>query len=438
MTAIADDGEGMDEAALIQAMRLGSSNPRSERHHADLGRFGLGLKTASFSQARRVTVTTKQSGGTTLTRVWDIDHVAETNEWRLLRTASSSAQKLINKLLPPKHGTVVVWEKLDRLGLSKNATEDIQQNQFLARAEEVGAHFSMVFHRMMTGKPKVEFRLNGNLLLPWDPFLSDQPATQPLPKEKLMLSGNEIEIEPYVLPHLSKIGPEQHKAAAGVKGWNAHQGFYIYRNKRLLVSGDWLGIKGWRQEEHYKLARIIVDLPNSLDHEWEIDVTKSRARPPESLRPDLARIGERTRSAAKSVYTHRGAKLTSETNKERLFIWNQIVKKSQVSYRINREHPLLIQFRSCCTDLGLLSSLLRLVEETVPIPLITITDREKPDQTIGPFETVRPKELLDLMRKIHDSLLKSGLSRKDALLMLSRMEPFPNYPDLLECIDEPD
>ena len=433
---LADDGDGMDEPTLVKAMRLGSRNPKEIRDAADFGRFGLGLKTASFSQCRRVTVFTKQHGQEVFIRCWDLDHIARTNEWQLLRTPTPHAAQLARTLAYPNHGTVVVWEKLDRITPNTTTENDADEDAFLRRAEQAGNHFSTVFHRLMSGQNAVNFSLNGKTILPWDPFLSGEAATQRLSPEKLHFQGNIIVVEPFVLSHLSKLDAVTHRSAGGLKGWNAHQGFYIYRNRRLLVPGDWLGIKGWRQEEHYKLARIKVDLPNALDHEWEIDVTKSRARPPENLHADLARIGELARSMAKRVYSHRGAKLIPSEGQDRVFLWEQTAKHNQVFYRINRDHPLVKQVRAGCDDAPKFNALLRLIEETIPVPLITITDREKPDQTIGPFESTKEAEILEVMRQVLASLHASGLSRKDAVLRLAHFEPFSRFPQLLQTLVE--
>lgn len=434
--ATADDGDGMDEPTLIDAMRVGSRNPREHRDPRDLGRFGLGLKTASFSQGRRVTVFSRRSGGVQIVRCWDLDHIAETNEWRLLRQPSALAATLAEQLADPKHGTVVVWEKLDRLTAGTVMEDDSDEDAFLRQAEYVGKHFAAVFHRLMTGKHAVAMSLNGSPIKPWDPFLADESATQRLAVEHLRFQGHPVEVEPFVLPHLSKLDAEAHRSASGLRGWNAHQGFYIYRNSRLLVPGDWLGIKGWRQEEHYKLARIRVDLPNALDHEWEIDVTKSRARPPEKLRRELARIGEKTRSVAKRVYSHRGAKLLPALGHERIFLWEQTAKHSQVFYRLNRDHPLVKRVRLACNDVPMLTALLRLIEETIPVPLITTTDREMPDRTIGPFETAKESEIVEVMRHVFAALMAGGLSRADALLRLAHIEPFGSFPQLLQVLQE--
>lgn len=434
--ATADDGNGMDEPTVINAMRVGSQNPREKRDPGDLGRFGMGLKTASFSQCRRVTVFTRRKGGEDIVRCWDLDHIAKTNEWRLLRDPTALAAKLAEKLAGAKHGTVVIWEKLDRLTAGSAVENDSDEDAFLRKAELVGRHFAVVFHRHMAGKRAVTFLLNGNPIKPWDPFLSGEAATQRLPTEKLGFQGQTVEVEPFVLPHLSKLDDATYRDADGLRGWNAHQGFYVYRNSRLLVPGDWLGIKNWRQDEHYKLARIRVDLPNALDHEWEIDVTKSRARPPEKLRRELARIGERTRSIAKRVYSHRGAKLLPAVGQERVFLWEQTAKHNQVFYRLNRDHPLVKQVRMGCRDLPKFSALLRLIEETIPVPLITTTDREMPDRTIGPFQAAKDAEIIEVMRQVFAALIAGGLSRNDALLRLANIEPFGSFPHFRQTLKE--
>jgi hypothetical protein len=431
-----DDGDGMDEPTLINAMRVGSRNPREARDPRDLGRFGLGLKTASFSQGRRVTVFTKRTNGVRIVRCWDLDQIADRNEWRLLREPSPLAERLASGLNKVSHGTVVVWEKLDRLTTGTSIENDSDEDVFLAHAEAVARHFALVFHRLMVGSRAVSFSLNGKLIAPWDPFLPGEAATQRLAIEHLKFLGHSIEVEPFVLPHLSKLDAETHRSAAGTRGWNAHQGFYVYRNSRLLVPGDWLGLKGWRQEEHYKLARIRVELPNSIDQEWEIDVTKSRARPPERLRKELIRIGERTRSVAKRIYDHRGARLLPADGLERVFLWEQTAKHNRVFYRINREHPLVKRVRAVCSDAARLNALLRLVEETIPVPLITTTDRTMPDCTLGPFETAAEADVLDVMRQVFAALIAGGLSKSEALLRLAQIEPFGNFPPLLQLLRE--
>lgn len=435
--AVTDDGSGMDEATLCEAMRPGSRNPRDARDPRDLGRFGLGLKTASFSHARSVTVRTKRKFAATVSRCWDLDHIARVNEWQLLRRCSPLAAQLSNRLDELPSGTSVVWERLDRLTAGDDISDDRAENRFLAKAEAVGDHLACVFHRFLEGPHALRLHLGKLRVEPWDPFLADgKYATLREPVERLKLCGYVVEVEPFVLPHLSKVDAETHKRAAGPRGWNLHQGFYIYRNRRLLVAGDWLGVKGWKPEEHYKLARIRVELPNTLDHAWEIDVTKSKASPPAALRSELERIGSRARSLAKRIYSHRGARLTTTDDSKHVFLWHQKVRHNQVFYQINRDHPLVKASVAASTDKAKLSALLKLVEQTIPVPLITITDREKPDQFLCPFEGTQTSELLGVMSQVFTALTTTGYTPREAFERLTATEPFHRFPAELETFAE--
>lgn len=433
--AVTDDGGGMTAEGLVAAMRPGSKNPRDDREPHDLGRFGLGLKTASFSQCRRVTVRTRTHGSEPVTRCWDLDHIARVNDWQLLRFADGSAEPHFQRLAGLGNGTTVLWQKLDRLAAGMDTNNERHQQIFLSRTEGVRRHLGMVFHKLMTGRKAVEIRLNERVIEPWDPFLADEPATQTLAATRLKLRDAIVKVQPFVLPHQSKISKSTHEAAAGPRGWNAHQGFYIYRNHRLLVPGDWLGF-GWAKEEHYKLARICIEIPNSLDHDWEIDVTKSRATPPAPLRDELRRIGERARSDAKRVYSHRGAKLTPRADTTRELLWEPLARHNKIFYRLNRDHPLLKRTLTVSGDRPVLNALLRLIEETVPYPHITISNSEKPGSLPGPFDHAAESQIREVMEQAFRSLVATGYGAREAVNRLRTLWPFELFPSLLETLAE--
>lgn len=433
--SLTDDGSGMTSSALIAAMRPGSQNPLQDRAPHDLGRFGLGLKTASFSQCRRVTVRSRTRSGEVATRCWDLDHIALVNDWQLLRTADAAAEPHFQRLAELGHGTTVLWQKIDRLVAGNDTNNAKHQDLFLHRAEGVRRHLGMVFHQLMTGHKPVELILNGHVISPWDPFLAGEPATQTLAATRLKLRQAVVEVQPFVLPHQSKISKPTHEAAAGPRGWNAHQGFYIYRNGRLLVPGDWLGFN-WAKEEHYKLARIRVEIPNSLDHDWEIDVTKSRAMPPALLRDDFRRIGERARSDAKRVYSHRGAKLTPQADTARILLWEPLARHDKIFYRLNRDHPLLKRALAGATDKPALCALLRLIEETIPFPHITISNSDKPGSLPSPFDHTSESHIYEVMEQAYHALVASGYGSKEAVNRLRTIWPFELFPALLETLAE--
>jgi hypothetical protein len=176
---VTDDGKGMNADELVSAMRLGSRNPLDEREVNDLGRFGLGLKTASFSQCRCVSVRTRKADNDPVTRCWDLDHVARTDDWQLLRGTNQAAEMHMHRLAGLPHGTAAVWQNLDRVTGHTVTDNEAHHQAFLGQAEKVRQHLGMVFHELMAGVSPVEIILNDHPITPWDPFLLNEPATRP-------------------------------------------------------------------------------------------------------------------------------------------------------------------------------------------------------------------------------------------------------------------
>lgn len=433
--SIRDDGCGMSETELINAMRPGSRSPLDDRDAADLGRFGLGLKTASFSQARKLTVQTLKIDDQLATRCWDLNEVVRSGQWRLLKSPSQATLNHSPLLENSKSGTVVVWEQLDRIVGDAQATHSKAHDRFLQMVADVEQHLRMVFHRFLSRPARLNIFVHNNKLTPWDPFLLDNPATQYLGDEHLTFHNKKIVIKPYVLPHHTKLKKTAHADAGKPDGWNAMQGFYVYRNDRLLVAGDWLGLP-FTKEEHYKLARIQVDLPNSMDQEWHLDVRKSRAQPPGPLKDDFKRIAKVTRDRAVAVYRHRGKKLAPTNPGDFLLPWNRELKLGKIYYRVNLEHPLIQEILKVNEPYrGMLKSFLRLIEETVPVPLIAIDHSEQPEEQAAPFENASSKEIQNIIKKIYTALVNAGYSDKAARERISSMEPFQNFPELISTLD---
>ena len=431
--SILDDGCGMSGPRLVDAMRVGSSSPTEAREPSDLGRYGLGLKTASISQARSLTVATRRAKekGASIRR-WDLDHLASSGNWQLLRVASEQAVPSVENLQQLKHGTLVVWEKLDRLVGNAGVDDSRARGQFLGSLVSLEQHLGMVFHRFMSGRNHITIWLNGREVEPWDPFLSDDTATQRLASETLGDPDAPIAITPYVLPHHSRLSTEKHRVAGGPAGWNAQQGFYIYRNRRLILPGDWLGL-GFQKEEHYKLARIQVDLPNSFDHEWDIDVRKSRARPPLSIQGDLKRIAGTTRKRAVEVYRHRGKTISRGIRTSPVFVWQRHVRANKVSYVVNREHPLIKgALDSPSISHHQFRQILRVIEEYVPVQQIWVDMAEGDEAQSRPFESVREQELVGLIRSLYAAFITSGMSHDEALGRLATTEAIGDRYELVE------
>jgi hypothetical protein len=347
----------------------------------------------------------------------------------------ATSEASLQRLDELQSGTIVLWEQMDRIVEQVPVEDDRAHRRFLDLARNVESHLAMVFHRFLEGRAELSIWINDLKVEPWDPFLAKHPATQRLAEEGLIVNGTRVVVRPYVLPHHSKIPTDLHREAAGPAGWNAQQGFYIYRNRRLLVPGDWMRL-GFQKEEHCKLARIQVDLPNSLDEEWHIDVKKSTARPPGPVRDDFRRIASITRQRASEVYRHRGKVIARETSHEYTFVWKRLVKRGKVFYRVNRKHPLV---KEALEELGPrsedLETLLRMIEETVPAPLIALDVSEKPDEQATPFEGSVPSEVLAVLRRVYRALRNDGLSDGEAQERLLGMEPFNQFPELVTSLE---
>jgi hypothetical protein len=440
---VLDDGHGMDREGLIRAMRLGELDPRDQRSATDLGRFGLGLKTASFSQCRRLTVVSRAAGEVSCFR-WDLERLSREPEggWRLLVGPDPESVDLMD-VVPGEHGTAVVWEDLDRLhppGSPPQALLDV--------LDQVERHLSAVFHRFLGPgaevQPPLDLRIQGRPVAPWDPFMQGHPSTQALPAERIARSadGADVWAQGYVLPHRDRLSEEEWRDGGGVEGWVAQQGFYVYRNRRLLVSGGWLGLgpaRAWAREEAHQLARLRIDLPNAADAEWSIDVRKSRARPPRGLQPLLRQLAEDARKRARRVYAHRTAPVARVSCGPIASVWESALRPGG-GYRVNRDHPAVQAILASHPGVGpALKALLALVEDHVPVQRMWLDraeGREPPRPLVGEPAPAVLRETLAVLHRLN--VVEGGMSPDASRLQLLSCEPFHAFPDLVAALpDDP-
>ena len=437
--SILDDGHGMSEPQLVSAMRLGSRSPTETRDPHDLGRFGLGLKSAAWSQARILTVISRQDGGAVALRRWDLDHVTSVGRWELQSQGGDVAEALIDTLNERACGTAVLLEMPDRMVGTADIDDDHARARFFAAVEGVRSHLAVVFHRFLSGRSAITIGVNGEPVPAWDPFLEQHPSTQHLGEETLWQGGHPVKISPFVLPHQSRLDDEQHRGAAGLGGWNAQQGFYVYRAHRLLVAGGWLNLPRMQREEHYKLARIRIDIDNAVDDLWQIDVRKARARIPGALQPDLQRIARVTRARASEVYRFRGKLAAREPGRQAAikFVWQPHTTRDGRVFRVNRDHPVLVALsaESPATHLAI-ETALRLVEEHLPIEALLIESREQERESpVAPYAGDE-REIERLLRSTVAAITATGTAERIALEAVADAEPFDDYPNIVQVLRE--
>ena len=437
---VLDNGVGMNDQELELAMRLGEKSPLEIRTTDDLGRFGLGLKTASFSQCRKLTVASCKDSVISCLR-WDLDILAASKDdgWYLLEGPSIGSEKLLLPLEKYAAGTIVVWENLDRV-----VTPSFYEQDFLDVVDKVEHHLAMVFHRFIVGpKTRLTLTINGRSVEPWDPFLTNNTATWSSPVARIQSEGGEVRVQCFVLPHKDRLSENELEFAAGPDGWTAQQGFYVYRNERLLVAGSWLGLgrgRSWTKEEPHRLARIRLDLPNTADAIWKIDVRKSTARPPASIRERLTRIAEDTRDRARRVFAHRGQLQRAGHGATLEEVWRVEHFKGGIRYRIDKNHPavkvLLEDVAGTTNELQLLT-MLRVIEETIPVQRIwldTAEAHETPRTGFADEPTAEVNAILMVMYK--NMITLKGVSPLLAKAQLLRTEPFNNYPELVKSLPD--
>lgn len=417
MIGIIDDGIGMIAADLYEAMRPGTRSPLEERSEADLGRFGLGLKTASFSQCRRLTVVSRRNRETACA-VWDLDYVVATNQWSIETPNSCRELPWIDRL--GENGTLVLWENLDRL---LDTSADKSRQNIKRQIDESISHIEFVFHRFLSASASsyrhLKIFLNGRQLHAFDPFNSSHSATQFHPEEVIKFKGSEIRIQPVTLPHHHKTSAADWERYAGNEGYIKNQGFYVYRNDRLIIHGTWFGLA--RQAELTKLSRVQINVPNCLDAEWKVDIRKASAQPPPAIRERLRKLMERIAVPSKRTFRERGSRLTSSNQ---LPVWVRIQKGDYISYEINREHPVISQFiRNVDAAISAqFSILMDMVAKALPLDALFADISEHPSD-LRMFD-LPTENLLELAKTTLDELHKNGFSERESILIMQSAEPF--------------
>lgn len=425
--AIIDNGSGMSAPDLKKSMRLGSISPLEERKHTDLGRFGLGMKTASFSICRRLTVASATDGVTSGAR-WDLDDIMESNCWDVDVLYKKEIHDLPFFEYLPDNGTAIVWEKIDRMVDSSAKNPQKELETAIAALEK---HLQLTFHRYIDGERglrKIAIFINEHKIKSFDPFNVKNPATQELEKDEITLDGSKISITPYILPHHSKTKEGEYEHHAGEGGYLVNQGFYVYRNRRLIVQGSWFRLAA--PENLTKLARVRIDIPNSMDTDWNIDVKKSTATPPAIIRDRLKSTIEKILGKSAKTYKARGKQITDS---KVIQIWEKVVAQGKVFYKINPEHPLVARIRHYldAKKEAEFIALLDIVAKCFPTDLLFSDYGSKPNDVIQ--NEINEDALADVAEMMICGWIESnGITRTEAMEKLCGIAPFNRYIEKLK------
>ncbi len=427
--AFIDDGCGMNSDGLLAAMRHGSQSPVESRSENDLGRFGLGLKTASMSQCRRLTVVTRKSGAPPHGMVWDLDRVIETQDWTVafLEPGELRSVAFLDDLLSRPSGTLVVWENLDRLADGDPGDGSVLRDRMV----QVGDHLARVFHRYLSGKPiRLRLDLNRQQIAPIDPFLENEGALAS-EEERIAVGNHYILLRAFTLPHISRLTRSQIDKAGGEAGLRREQGFYVYRNQRLIVWGTWFRM--FRQEELTKSTRVRVDVPNALDHMWSLDIKKSTASPPAAVRerlkglvPTLVRPSQEANRYRGRIAQKRGIKT----------IWIRLEDRDGIRYELDRNHPVIAGLRASLEDAVVsdFDNVMMAIAASLPIEALY---NDRANDQIGHLKDeidadAIAGQLEELARQTLDAFADRREERQRLLDGLGTLEPWALHPGIVE------
>lgn len=435
--AICDNGAGMSREKLIEAMRYGSQVEGEERSEDDLGRFGLGLKSASLSQCRRLTVASKQNGEISAL-VWDLDIIGQKKGWYMVECTAEQISniKFISFLDEYESGTVVLWENFDLIEKSSgNVYAELSRLQ-----DSTAEYLSLIFHRYLNreGSAKIVIKVNNYALKGLDPFLENHKKTNVRRRIEIPILDSKgveryVSVQPYVLPFQKDLTPEDKKLSGGIENYRSKQGFYIYRNERLIIWGTWFGR---HRDELTKYARVKVDIPNTLDDIWNIDIKKQNATIPAIIKSRLTRAVDEAMDLAVKAQTYRGR--IDKVDEKIDYIWLPIkTREDQHMFCINRESRIFDLIREKVDDetWSRIDMVLEEIENSLPYQQIYIDkSQNKIDDEISPERLAEIEAKAQMLVTIALSL--GNESRDQIIERLFCSEPFSKYPQLKQKLME--
>ena len=418
---ITDDGDGMSFSELKDNMKLASEDPEAPRENHDLGRFGFGMKSASLSQGRTLTVITRKKDCETAVAVWDKD--SQEDDWMMPMAEGSAAESLLKRPLESITGTQIIWSNLSHL------TEDYQlSSEDLSKIQnDAIEELRLTYHRLLDEGRSIS--VNGRKLTPRDPFskaLVAEPATE------IRYQNAIIKFQAYNLQHFGNMTNAQEDDLGGPEGLMRNQGFYVYRNRRLIIHGTWFGIV--KHSVAHQLSRIQLDIPNSLDRYWKISIDKKSAQLPQKLRNRLRGLILDNNKLSTKVLGGRHTK--RPTNTERVSIWEQRSSGGITKFVLNKEHSLVNEIINS-SDIAASSRIklmLSLIESTLPIEDIRTLIENSRNRVIQP--EIESQQLTQTLTVALEFLADQGMGYTDLLHMISTEEPFINSkPRAIEILD---
>lgn len=416
-----DNGDGMDHQKLVSSFRLGSTNPKTTREENDLGRFGMGMKTASLSQCRSVTVTSKQNN-CVVSRTLDLDEVSKQKKWVIGEKELHS--EIVKQLDDIEHGTIISWEKIDHTNVSKEENDNLLL--------DVRNYISLCFHRFMERtNNKISFYLNDVLIKPISPVVEGSQIFS-----EIALDDIDSKMRAFTIPiRKDNNSFSIFNSFELFNGLENQQGIYIYRSDRLLCFGGWLGIV--KPNNSYKLCRVIIDFKNdySSDSKWSIDIKKTKAEIPYEYRQEIKRFVQKAQKDSsikigKYNRVEMGSSIRNLYENAELWVIKKNTKYGYWDYSLNIDNPI---FKGLLEKVKKkeLKVLLDIISRNIPIADIIDNNDEEPVNHDTLYAEIDLEDILANEKKHAQQLLQiflqSGETKSEAIEKILSVEPFVRH-----------
>jgi hypothetical protein len=424
---LADNGQGMTEEELSKNMQFPSNSPEDSRSNSDLGRFGLGMKTASFSQTRKFTVLSKKKNETKYNgRTWDVDFLKD-NGWKIIVNSDEEVARLMyqyNQLSSSflkgfdnyKPNTIVIWEGLYKFEnyLQKGNRKDSLKREI---TEVTSDYLALVFHRFMEKDSNpLRIRINNTIVSPFNPFPEEEKDFRQIEPKQSSFRSDVIKIEGYILPSraISETKKGLNKWTTKHRGLMDMEGLYIYRANRIILFGGWNGII--KKAPRLQLARLRVEVGNSVDHLLHLNVAKSQIVVPHELRNAFEDYIHELKIEAEREYYNRGIRKFSGTKSQNhIQLFERSYSNKGSILEVNNNFPLVKNLQESLNKKqnSQLNLLLRMINTRVNN--IRHVHEEKEFTGIEEKDGVDINELLHTIKALLDAGIPSSQITKDII-----------------------
>jgi hypothetical protein len=426
---IADDGDGMDKETLKVSMRFPSSFLENIRDKNDLGRFGLGLKTASFAQTRKFTVLSKKKGTQEYCgRTWDVDYLKSTGKWQIIINDKAEIEGLLQMYNYLSHNfnsrpdgfeanTIVIWHSLYKFEEYVNEDEDRKTTIKHQISEVTTEYLSLVFHRFLEKKVNPLFiKVNHRIVEPFNPFPIDQADFRSIENKQRSLGDDVVKLEGFVLPSRSIDESKEYGSiwSTKSKGLMDLEGIYIYRANRIIVFGGWNEII--RKSPILRLARLKVEVGNKVDHLFHLNVAKSQIIIPFNLQRAFLRYIVELKTEAEKEYYNRGVRqFAKKGSGEKVSLFEKKATSKGMLLEVNSQFPLLNSLKGSLNkeQISKLNFILKMVNTTIN----TIRHVHESREFTGVEENdgLSVKDIIDSIKVLKENGLTSKYIKENIL-----------------------